>query len=349
MEPKNILEFAWDIHYPLYPVQRVILKLIYGLPLDPSATFDVRLGINRPSRTMTEPEYVQYLLDEGRTNADPESYRPHYEAFLSMGRRSGKNHLCNLMAVYETRRLLEHANPHERYHLRRGSQIQVLYVSPNIHDIAALSTADIIRGSELEPYLRATEVNSFRFRTSTDDRNVVALVLRGYTLSSASMFAGPVFFSSILNDLTDSSYRMAYNSLVPATRLATSHGNESRMISVESPSYTSIFNDLYRSAHTGGTGALTLSIPTWQANPEVPDEIYTRISASIGTESFEREFGAAMNRGPRIAVSPQDTEWRRDEAESRNLWLGVEEALEPKTEEVAVQEQPLDWSCLLEG
>lgn len=90
----NIIEFVeepWGLGMQLFPIQKIILKAHYGLPLDDTQTFTVTDWRRQNARQMTEKEYLAYLYSEGRSNIK-EVVLGHErrEMILSIGRRSGK-------------------------------------------------------------------------------------------------------------------------------------------------------------------------------------------------------------------------------------------------------------------
>ena len=90
----NIVEFCeakWGLGMNLMPVQRVILKAHYGIPLDDEKTFELRDWRGQKMRTFTEKSYLRMLYDDKRCNI-PEVIpgEERRELVLSVGRRSGK-------------------------------------------------------------------------------------------------------------------------------------------------------------------------------------------------------------------------------------------------------------------
>lgn len=86
-------ESEWGLGMRLHPVQRIILKASYGLPLDddPANRFVVTDWKRENPREFTEAEYLRMLYQEGRCNIAeviPGQERRHL--ILSIGRRSGK-------------------------------------------------------------------------------------------------------------------------------------------------------------------------------------------------------------------------------------------------------------------
>jgi hypothetical protein len=93
----NIIEFIeadWGLGttVKLYPVQRVILKAYYGIPLDNTQkNVWVTDWRRKNEKWLTEVEYLQHLYDEGRSNiSHVVSGKELRELILSVGRRSGK-------------------------------------------------------------------------------------------------------------------------------------------------------------------------------------------------------------------------------------------------------------------
>jgi len=80
--------------FKLFPVQRFILKVYYGLPLEAVEKI-IPLSDWRRAHVewVTEIEYFEHLFREGRINIDPKNYvegEEKQELVLSCGRRSGK-------------------------------------------------------------------------------------------------------------------------------------------------------------------------------------------------------------------------------------------------------------------
>ena len=90
----NIIEFVeepWGLGMQLFPIQKIILKAHYGLPLDDTQTFTVTDWRRQNARQMTEKEYLAYLYSEGRSNIkEVVPGHERREMILSIGRRSGK-------------------------------------------------------------------------------------------------------------------------------------------------------------------------------------------------------------------------------------------------------------------
>lgn len=89
--PLEFIESDWGLKMKLYPVQRVIIKAHYGIPLDDTTPFTITNWKRENPRQMTEKEYLEFLYSEGRSNikeVTPGKQLP--RMCLSLGRRSGK-------------------------------------------------------------------------------------------------------------------------------------------------------------------------------------------------------------------------------------------------------------------
>lgn len=90
----DIIEFCespWGLGMTLLPVQRVILKAHYGIPLDDIKTFRLRDWRANQMVEYTEKTYLRMLYDAGRCNIpDVKPGEERRELILSIGRRSGK-------------------------------------------------------------------------------------------------------------------------------------------------------------------------------------------------------------------------------------------------------------------
>ena len=129
----NIIEFVespWGLNMKLFPVQRIILKAHYGIPLDDTTTFKISGWQKKDFRDVTEAEYLKILHEEGRCNigevVEGEQRR---EMILSIGRRSGKTTLAACISAFETYKLMKKGDPQEYYGLPASNNIQIISVA----------------------------------------------------------------------------------------------------------------------------------------------------------------------------------------------------------------------------
>ena len=179
-KPVDVIEFAesdWGLGredpvsgrgFKLFPIQKIILKAHYGLPLDDNAyglSLSDPVPTNHPDyekiteltgrdnpaartenygyykarikitdwrrenlRYMTEAGYLRYLYEEGRCNIK-EVDGERREMMLSIGRRSGKTLIASVISAYETYKLLLKHDPHGYYGVAPANPIHIVSVA----------------------------------------------------------------------------------------------------------------------------------------------------------------------------------------------------------------------------
>lgn len=114
----------------LFPVQKIILKASYGIPLDDVEEFTITDWSRENPRQFTEKTYLEYLYDNKRSNIReviPGVQRR--EMVLSLGRRSGKTALSACVAAYETYKLINKGDPQRYYGLPKANNIQLISIA----------------------------------------------------------------------------------------------------------------------------------------------------------------------------------------------------------------------------
>lgn len=166
----SIIEFIeqvpWGLRQQLFPVQRVILKAHYGIPLDDNPYgFDLSKPVPRDhpayadvADTSTSPDdpsyglykwrvtitdwhrqnpqvfseagYLRYLAEDGRSSIrEVVPGKQLRNLWLALGRRSGKSEMVSMVKAYELYRLIMLGNPQKYYGLPPGEDIQFIVVS----------------------------------------------------------------------------------------------------------------------------------------------------------------------------------------------------------------------------
>ena len=178
-EVSNIIEFVesdWGVGFTLYPVQKFILKVYYGLELE-SVEKIIYVSDNWRRKNiikMTEVEYLQYLYDNGKCNVSPATYEvgvEKEELILSIGRRSGKTLLSSCIAAYETYRLISKGDPQTYYGTPVGKDLQLISVATD-KDQAGLLYQDVAGHFRKCKFFRQYQANNTmsyaRFQTPKD-------------------------------------------------------------------------------------------------------------------------------------------------------------------------------------
>lgn len=302
----NIIEFVespWGLNMKLFPVQRIILKAHYGIPLDDTTTFKISGWQKKDFRDVTEAEYLKILHEEGRCNigevVEGEQRR---EMILSIGRRSGKTTLAACISAFETYKLMKKGDPQEYYGLPASNNIQIISVATD-KDQAGLLYQEVSghyrNCAFFHPYMANNTMSYARFQTPkdierygkyADDPNAKATIKITFRSCVAKGLRGAGNLVVILDEVahfTDSGQSSAaavYNAVTPSTSaFSPKDPNDSRIpvgpvegriISISSPlGRQGQFYKLFQIAMRGGAASknmLAIQAPTWEVNPTVP-------------------------------------------------------------------------------
>jgi hypothetical protein len=288
--PETIIEFAERQGLKMFPVQKVILKAIYGLPLDEEVKFEIwdwnlNEGNGGPV-VYTEKSYLTYLAKQGRSNIaeiNPEGFN---EAVLVLGRRAGKNVLGTCILAYEKTKLLEKDSPQKHYGLPPGCTIQLTSQSPD-RDQAAYWHHDSV------PFFGtpfATSATDLRFQTKLDptDRATVRVAFRS---SDHKGLRGSSNIAVLFNEMAYyREPRMNYAAAVPST---TQFKGDQRIVSMSTPNGKNWFHELFSRGFKPEERSymLCLQIPTWEINPHML-VVYMAEMKARDPDIFTREYGA---------------------------------------------------------
>ena len=150
----DILDYADRVlRYPLFPVQRFILKLFYQLQLeDTQQTIEIQPPWSPAVLKFTEVEYYKRLLAEKRTNAEallPSGgfwcHDPYNGLYLKAGQRGGKTHLAQLIQMYELNNAIEH---------RVDASIQALTVFTHSTEEATYQRGELLKLLEQDVFIK---------------------------------------------------------------------------------------------------------------------------------------------------------------------------------------------------
>lgn len=313
----------------LFPVQKFILKLYYGIPLDdflPASEKD-RIKLTDKFNTkvlceFTEVEYLEFLHEQGRCNIGKQDFsRPRRELVLVLGRRSGKSMLSAIISAYELYKLLCRGNPQSYYGLPSSSEIRVLCVA-NDKEQASIVYGDIAGFVDQVDFFSSSIVNDtqtfMRFQTDEDRRRYGkgsrSTITATFKSSIAKGLRGRGIICYILDELAffvndgKTSAEQVYRAINPSLaqfspknpvnkRMATGP-SEGRAISISSPDTRSgFFYKLYQRSMEGGKQSrnmLMIQAPTWEVNPTLSSDYY-EVEFSKDPKAFVTEFGAEFS------------------------------------------------------
>lgn len=197
----TFVESEWGLGLRLYPVQRVILKVHYGMELDDNPhnfPLDVPVPPTHPAyspdlidedgfyryriivtdwrreneQIFTEAEYLAFLHSEGRCNIDrviPGKERR--QLILSIGRRSGKTLITSCIVAYETYKLIQKGDPQKYYGTSTSNTIQLISVATDRDQASLLyreAAGHFQKCKFFKPYMANSTMSYAAFQTPTD-------------------------------------------------------------------------------------------------------------------------------------------------------------------------------------
>lgn len=306
-ECADIITFTrsdWGLNFMLSPVQEVILRLFYGLPLDTEYEC-VKVPDDTGSKiiaTFTQYDFIQYLIDEGKTNIKKiEPGHAYKELILCLGRRSGKSVLSSIISIYETYKLVKMGNPQAHFKFPSGQQISVTLVSTTEEQSQTMFDMVRTRGSDCT-YLkdRILHTTQAYFDILTDDdreknRPKGSVKLQSGGSSSAALrgsnnivviFDEAAFFQ---DGDGRSSGGEVYKALTPSIL---TFGSEGKILLLSSPNGKSgLFYNKYKESFDDTDRILMFQLYSALANPLV-DSSFLRSEKRRDRKSFDCEYGA---------------------------------------------------------
>lgn len=131
----DILEFAeseYFLNVRLQPVQRLILRLLYKLPLCDDLGDDpiiIKDDTNRVeiARFQSEYDFLMYLYQHGKINSM--DFENIFEVYFIVGRRGGKNFLSCIVAAYSLYTVLSLDDPHDYFKIDSTTELGLPLIS----------------------------------------------------------------------------------------------------------------------------------------------------------------------------------------------------------------------------
>lgn len=290
----TILEFL-EPHVTPYPAQRVILKLVYGLPLDDTETFEVRIDPEfRPGEVIThtclhtEKSYVQHLYEDGRCNVR-ESTSPHQAFFLALGRRAGKNLIQSWILAYETYRLLQLKDPHASLELQPHQSISLTTISSNNDNAELLrdETRWWLNQTNLpHPHILTKHIARFQTQTDQIHNPDQASVLVHHENSRSSGLND--HFLVLLDNFAH--FPFPHDTLKTLQTTVLQPHSKLGVISIPNGAKNA-FGVSFASLLQHPDQGLALQIPSWELNPTLNLE---KIARELTWEELHQEFGASF-------------------------------------------------------
>lgn len=325
----NIIEYVeapWGLNLRLYPVQKIILKAHYGLPLDRNHKTVVVCDWRKTNvRYMTEADYLKFLFDEGRSNIrEVVPGHERREMVLSLGRRSGKTLITSCVIAFETHKLIRKGNPHKYYGIAPSNTIQLTAVATTKDQAGLLygECAGHFAQCELFDAYRAHNTQSFaRFQTPSDIEKYGRFKVADTAQAHIQVTFKPCKSSGLrgannivialdelahFSEVGEASAEDVYGAISPSKSTLSPKGakgellgdSEGRLISISSPlGKDGFFYQLFRMGFTGTNAAsdmLCMQAPTWEVNPTVGVNDLEKAYLKNPSEFFT-EYGAQFS------------------------------------------------------
>ena len=325
----DIIEFCYSRRYlnfrslgiALFPIQQIILKCFYR-------------GQPGNEHIQLTKEEMDLLTEYGLENILEKYYSGELfrELVLVLGRRSGKDFLTSVIALYETMKLLEVPSgcPFKHYRLAPGNPIYILTVATS-SDQAKILFREIKEKMQLSSYFKE-KIGDFeqdRIYLLTPEDQKRNKDLRDADLNSAQTKGSVVIMSGhsnsegllgkriwclLLDEVASfkstggsSSGDRIYSALGPATvDFVRRTGKldekgeeitvtESKIVSISSPrAEEGVLFKLYNDA-PGTDNRLAFKLPTWRVNITLSEDKLRKENKYMNPNEFNMEFGAQFS------------------------------------------------------
>lgn len=316
-------ESPWGLNTKLWPAQRFLLKLFYGVELStdrPEFAVDGKIFHGIPIHDMfmtncmyqfSEVEFLKYLHEEGRCNVKDQSHK-FTELLLSIGRRGSKSAMTAMMATYEIYKLLSRHNPHEYYQMLDVGTISLTAVATTANQAAGLykvARGYITKCRFFAPYIVADTEEKMSFRTQNDidvlgpkSKATIEILFRP---AVGRGLRGPANITCIFDEFAhfleegQSSAEETYDAATPSTATFKNPLNgepEGRVISISSPlAKTGKFYELFSKGMEGqAEERLCIQAASWEFNPTIAGQ-YLKTKYRADPAKFLCEFGAQFS------------------------------------------------------
>lgn len=356
----TFIESDWGLKIQLFPVQRLILKAAYGIPLDddPNHAFPITDWKRENPREFTEASYLRFLFEEGRSNIKeviPGQERRNL--ILPVGRRSGKTMLSACVAAYETYKLINKGNPQKYYGVTASNPIRLISVATGKDQAGLLYEEVSHHFAKCNFFKRYTANNTMsyaRFQTPHDieefgpyseNPQARASLKVLFAACNAKSLRGQGNILIILDEVAHfleqggSSAETVYEAVAPSNTAFTPKdefgenvdgedtGSDGRIILISSPlGKQGLFYHKFRQAMSGGDAAenmLAIQAPTWEVNPKITAAVFKEAYA-YDPRMFYQEFGAEF--------SDRTLGWLED---AEDLFACIDKTLKPKSRGMA--------------
>lgn len=248
-EPIDILtyvESSWGVNETPFAIQRFILKIIYGIPLDDTFSTEIddrTRSVKYPDgfpincctvwdkfregceEAYTEAEFLDFLFKEGRINVTLQEHEERCKqkldystVVLRLGRRGTKTTLSQWIASYEAYKLLRMHDPQKYYRVKKDQPIRMTLVATGKEQathLLAPARASISRSPFLNRFVDKDSSEKMSLYTSRlidqGAKNSDAGIILNAAPCSARSLRGPACILALLEE-----YGFFYSELAKA-------------------------------------------------------------------------------------------------------------------------------------
>lgn len=327
----NVIDFAESaqgLRVKLFPTQKFFLKLFDKLPLDKrNKTIDIRDRFNkRTLYTLTEFEYYQYLLDNGRVSLPFDDYMnsEFIQYMFAMGRRGTKSTTICIWVAHKLYKLLNIYHPQEYFEIISSDSMNITMTAlgqENANKLFKKFYGLVKNSSFFRPYiLEKPSTNRLRLWTQYDLDHIQSKTNPGAHSNSIDIFSLPntpgvrgdnnIYvimdeFAHFMNATKSSREKpmdnLIFEALTPSVAgFKNPDGSPfGRTLILSSPNgKKGMFYSEYDSAFKLGaeSGTLALRAPTWETNPKI-SPIYLEKQYTRNSLIYDQEFGADFIEG----------------------------------------------------
>jgi hypothetical protein len=321
LDALTFIESPQGLNTVLYPVQRVIIRCLYGIPFDERIEIPKYKTIkiwdefkdNLITEFTTEEEFLHWAYEEGKCNIKDWRDIPEggfREGVIFAGRRGGKSQLVAAIGAYELYRLLSLHDPQKYYDLKT-SDIDFTFLAQDDKGASRLYTA--MQGAINEtpfftPYIRVNTNAVMKFVSEADrDRRDILPTIKVVALPcTTNAVRGPSSRFLALDEFAHFASKKGATSeeVYAAATPATSNfvnpvgKNEDMILCISSPwKKIGKMYDLWKAAMdeglTGIPTKLALNIGTSIMNPRITaSKLHNEYKEN--TMTYRAEFGGSF-------------------------------------------------------
>lgn len=283
----TILEFLEPFVRP-YPVQRIVLKLLYGLPLDDTATFEFHDALLSGEKVVhTEKSYVRFLHANGRCNLlDVEPGHEHKQFVFVTGRRAGKSVIQSWVVAYELWRVLNWPE-------KKNDPLVGIGVLGHCEDQARLLRDQIeyvvnkLKGLHEHRRTHTQNWSKYTREKHPDPQSRAKAVVKYAKASRHALHGMGTYLATIDEYAFIQNPQETYDGILPTL----AHYENSKLLACSTPNGFNDFYSLFMQVKTNPEKGLVLQLPTWEINPTISLESL-RSEKERDPFIFWQEYGA---------------------------------------------------------